>query len=104
MDVPQFRLSNFVRAGSNLSKFEIIGKTIMYDPRSHSARARARSIVDRARAAGVTYSVESTPAGNKIILSGRRKDVRRALDPTYRSSSTRRSSSGKRRSATRRRL
>lgn len=95
-------MSNFIHARKNsLAKFEIIGKTIMYDPNSPSAVARANTIIERANAAGVTYTVEVTPAGNKITLSGRRKDIRRALDPTYKSS-TRRSSSGKRTSTRRR--
>lgn len=102
-DATKFRLSNFVKArASSLAKFEIIGKSIMYDPSSPSAANRARALVDRAQAFGVPYTVEATAGGTKITFEGRRKDIRRVLDPTYRSS-TRRSSSGKRRAATRRR-
>jgi hypothetical protein len=103
MDGPRFRLSNFVQArASNVTKFEIIGKAITYDPSSSSAVRRAEGLARRAKALGVPYTVEATPHGNKITFTGRRKDVRRVFDPTVRSS-TRRSSSAKR-ATTRRRL
>jgi hypothetical protein len=102
MEAPRFRLSNFVQArASSMAKFEIIGKTVTFDPRIPSAARRAEGLVSRANALGVPYVVEATPQGTKITFTGRRKDVRRVFDPTIRSS-TRRSSSGKRRSATRR--
>lgn len=103
MDPQRFRLSNFVQArASSIAKFEIIGKTVIYDPRIPSAARRAEGLVSRANALGVPYVVEATPQGTKITFTGRRKEVRRVFDPTLRSS-TRRTSSGKGRSATRRR-
>ena len=103
MEAPRFRLSNFVQArASSMAKFEIVGKTVTYDPRSPSASKRAEGLVSRANRLGVSYLVEATPQGTKITFTGRRKDVRRVFDPTIRSS-TRRSSSTRRRNRTRHR-
>lgn len=102
-DIARFRLGNFVHArASSLEKFEIVGKTVTYNPNNPSSLRRAEALASRARHLGVPYEVEAGVNGNKITFTGRRKEIRRVFDPTLRSS-TRRSSSGKRRSTTRRR-